>query len=87
MESENKYIETDLGNVAPNPRGEYESAATYEYLDLVEYGGGSYLCVSGSRNRHRNCAGARKEYGCLAGADHSGRSDSGVHRHARRCGQ
>lgn len=45
MESENKYIETDLGNVAPNPRGEYDPAAAYEYLDLVEYGGGSYLCV------------------------------------------
>ena len=45
MESENKYIETDLGNVAPNPRGEYDPAEAYEYLDLVEYGGGSYLCV------------------------------------------
>lgn len=45
MESENKYIETDLGNVAPNPRGEYDPAAAYEYLDLVEYGGGSYLCI------------------------------------------
>lgn len=45
METENNYIETDLGNVAPNPRGEYSETATYEYLDLVEYGGGSYLCV------------------------------------------
>lgn len=45
MESENKYIETDLGNVAPNPRGEYDPAAAYEYLDLVEYSGGSYLCI------------------------------------------
>ena len=48
MESENKYIETDLGNVAPNPRGEYDPAAAYEYLDLVEYGGGSYLCIQES---------------------------------------
>ncbi len=48
MESENKYIETDLGNIAPNPRGEYEPAAAYEYLDLVEYGGGSYLCIQES---------------------------------------
>lgn len=45
METENNYIETDLGNVAPNPRGEYSGTATYEYLDLVEYGGGSYLCI------------------------------------------
>lgn len=43
--TENRYTETDLGNVAPNPRGEYDPAAAYEYLDLVEYGGGSYLCV------------------------------------------
>lgn len=43
--TENRYTETDLGNVAPNPRGEYDSAEAYEYLDLVEYGGGSYLCV------------------------------------------
>ena len=48
MESENKYIETDLGNVAPNPRGEYDLAAAYEYLDLVEYGGGAYLCIQES---------------------------------------
>lgn len=43
--TENRYTETDLGNVAPNPRGEYDPAAAYEYLDLVEYGGGSYLCI------------------------------------------
>ena len=48
MESENKYIETDLGNVAPNPRGEYDPAVAYEYLDLVEYSGGSYLCIQES---------------------------------------
>ena len=43
--TENRYTETDLGNVAPNPRGEYDPAAAYEYLDLVEYSGGSYLCI------------------------------------------
>ena len=43
--TENRYIETDLGNVAPNPRGEYDPAAAYEYLDLIEYSGGSYLCI------------------------------------------
>lgn len=46
METENRYIETDLGNVAPNPRGDYSTEATYEYLDLVVYQGGSYLCIT-----------------------------------------
>jgi hypothetical protein len=46
METENRYIETDLGNVAPNPRGDYSVEATYEYLDLVVYQGGSYLCIA-----------------------------------------
>lgn len=46
METENRYIETDLGNVAPNPRGNYNTEAAYEYLDLVVYKGGSYLCVA-----------------------------------------
>lgn len=41
----NSYIETDLGNVSPNPRGEYNSTYDYEYLDLVYYKGGSYLCL------------------------------------------
>lgn len=43
--TENNYQETDLGNVSPNPRGEYDSTAEYEYLDLVSYKGGSYLCT------------------------------------------
>lgn len=46
MESENNYTETDLGNVSPNPRGEYNSEASYEYLDLVNYQGGSYICTA-----------------------------------------
>ena len=46
METENRYIETDLGNVAPNPRGDYSAEVTYEYLDLVVYQGGSYLCIT-----------------------------------------
>lgn len=43
--TENNYQETDLGNVSPNPRGEYSFTAEYEYLDLVSYEGGSYLCT------------------------------------------
>ena len=44
-ETVNDYMETDLGNVAPNPRGDYSETATYEYLDLVAYAGGSYMCI------------------------------------------
>lgn len=46
MKTENNYIETDLGNVAPNPRGEYSETETYEYLDYVSYMDGSYLCIA-----------------------------------------
>ena len=46
MEAVNHYSETDLGNVSPNPRGEYDPKEPYEYLDLVSYQGGSYLCLA-----------------------------------------
>ena len=46
MQTENTYIETDLGNVALNPRGEYSGEASYEYLDTVSYMGGSYVCLA-----------------------------------------
>lgn len=46
METENRYSETDLGNISPNPRGEYDPKEPYEYLDLVSYQGGSYLCLA-----------------------------------------
>ena len=39
--TENNYTETDLGNISLNPRGKYDSSATYEYLDTVSYQGGS----------------------------------------------
>lgn len=44
-ETVNGYTETDLGNVAPNPQGDYSETAEYEYLDLVAYAGGSYMCI------------------------------------------
>lgn len=44
-ETVNDYNETDLGNVAPNPRGDYSETGEYEYLDLVAYAGGSYMCI------------------------------------------
>lgn len=46
MQTVNDFMETDLGNISPNPRGDYRGTATYEYLDLVVYQGGSYLCVA-----------------------------------------
>ena len=45
MQTENTYVETDLGNIALNPRGEYSKDTTYEYLDTVSYRGGSYMCL------------------------------------------
>ena len=44
-ETVNGYTETDLGNVAPNPRGDYSETGEYEHLDLVAYAGGSYMCI------------------------------------------
>lgn len=44
-ETVNDYTETDLGNVAPNPQGDYSETGEYEYLDLVAYAGGSYICI------------------------------------------
>lgn len=46
MNTENHYQETDLGNIAPNPRGEYSPEESYEYLDLVVFEGGSYVCLA-----------------------------------------
>lgn len=46
MQTENTYVETDLGNIALNPRGEYSDEASYEYLDTVSYMGGSYMCLT-----------------------------------------
>lgn len=46
MKTENHYTETDLGNISLNPRGEYAPEAFYEYLDTVNFGGGSYMCLA-----------------------------------------
>lgn len=46
MQTENTYVETDLGNNAFNPRGEYSDETSYEYLDTVSYKGGSYVCLA-----------------------------------------
>lgn len=46
MQTENTYVETDLGNIALNPRGEYSGETSYEHLDTVSYMGGSYVCLA-----------------------------------------
>ena len=46
MQTENTYVETDMGNIALNPRGEYSDEASYEYLDTVSFLGGSYVCLA-----------------------------------------
>lgn len=46
MKTENHYTETDLGNISLNPRGEYAPESFYEYLDTVNFGGGSYMCLA-----------------------------------------
>lgn len=46
MNTENNYQATDLGNISPNPRGDYDASASYEYLDLVNMDGGSYICLA-----------------------------------------
>ena len=44
--TENNYVNTDLGNVALNSCGEYNADSSYEYLDTVNYKGGSYFCCA-----------------------------------------
>lgn len=39
-------ILTPIGKVTITPRGEYDSGATYERLDLVTSGGSSYLYIN-----------------------------------------
>lgn len=46
MNTENHYQETDLGNISLNPRGEYSPEESYEYLDMVVFEGGSYVCLA-----------------------------------------
>lgn len=38
-------VTTNLGRVSLVPRGTYDSAATYNRLDIVEYQGSSYLVL------------------------------------------
>jgi len=40
----------DLGKVAARPRGEWDSATTYEALDIVHVTGGTYIALDSSTN-------------------------------------
>ena len=63
MQTENNYAETDLGNIAPNPMGDYNSAAEYEYLDHVTMQGGSYLCLAELGQRRHQSQGKQQSFG------------------------
>lgn len=36
---------TNMGNVTTNPLGSYSDSKTYNFLDMVSYEGGSYICL------------------------------------------
>lgn len=36
---------TNMGNVTTNPDGSYSDSKTYNFLDMVSYEGGSYVCL------------------------------------------
>ena len=40
----------NLGRIGLNVRGEYDAAATYEELDVVNYNGSSYVAKDSSTN-------------------------------------
>lgn len=41
----------DMGRIAVIHRGEWEEGSSYDRLDVVSYGGGSYMCVSPTAER------------------------------------
>lgn len=78
MQTENTYVETDLGNIALNPRGEYSGEASYEHLDTVSYMGGSYVCLAELTKTISGIgAGARRKHRALADADSTGAVNPG----------
>lgn len=44
-ETTNSAGYTSMGNVCTNPRGDYDDSTTYDFLDMVSFGGGSYVCL------------------------------------------
>lgn len=41
---------TNMGNVTTNPDGSYSDSKTYNFLDMVSYNGGSYICLQDGVN-------------------------------------
>lgn len=41
---------TSMGNVTTNPDGSYSDSKTYNFLDMVSYNGGSYICLQDGVN-------------------------------------
>ena len=62
MITENNYQEVDLGNISFNPRGNYSDTDSYEYLDLVFFEGGSYLCKFSNLTGVSPIAGISNDY-------------------------
>ena len=48
---------TNMGNVTTNPDGSYSDSKTYNFLDMVSYNGGSYICLQDGINGVRPSAG------------------------------
>lgn len=48
---------TNMGNVTTNPDGSYSDSKTYNFLDMVSYNGGSYICLQDGTNGVRPSAG------------------------------
>ena len=44
-ETTNSAGYTSMGNVCVNPRGVYNDDTMYDFLDMVSYDGGSYICL------------------------------------------
>lgn len=44
-ETTNSAGYTSMGNVCTNPRGDYDDSTTYDFLDMVSFSGGSYICL------------------------------------------
>lgn len=64
---------TDLGKVGLLPRGEYSDEASYEYLDIVEYEGSSYVALEDTR-------------GVLPDAEHTVPAEGAVWQLQAKCG-
>jgi len=68
---------TNLGRVSPVPRGEYDSQAQYQRLDIVGYGGSSYLVL---RDLHGITPEDGADYMLIAKQGNTGNGIRGIER-------